>query len=74
MTLQQKLSSFLVLEGSWIVWLLLGFTIGGAPLFFQRAFHLVGSTWRHRDKPRRRRRDVAPARGVEVTQPGFAVC
>jgi hypothetical protein len=42
--LQQKLTSFAVLEGGWITWLFLGLATGGAALFIDHAIYLL----RHR--------------------------
>jgi hypothetical protein len=75
MTLQQKIASFAILEGGWIVWLLLGFSMGGVALLLQRAVILLADrslTWRR--KAGQRGRDAGPADVVQLSRSGFAQC
>ena len=65
MQLQEKLTTFAVLEGSWIVWLLLGFAMGGAGLFFQRVIYLVTHRSRRADRE---------LRGIQTSNPGLSAC
>lgn len=71
MDLQNRLTNFAIMEGSWIVWLLVGFSMGGLAMFAQRACSLV-STWRQ--TRRSRRLDAPRAGGVLLSNPGLSQC
>ena len=75
MNLQQKLTSFAILEGGWIVWLLLGFSMGGLAMLLQRAAILLSDrNWRWWHKGRQRGRDAGRASVVQLSRSGFAQC
>jgi hypothetical protein len=75
MNLQQRITSFAILEGGWIVWLLLGFSLGGVALLLQRAVILLADRrWTGRRKGGQRGRDAGQADVVQLSRSGFAQC
>ena len=69
-----RLTTYLILQAGWISWLLLGFTMGGTAVLLQRAYYLVTRWWRRRMRARRRLRDAAWGRVVEMSSPGLSIC
>lgn len=48
MDIQRKITDFVVVDASWIIWLLIGFSMGGLAVVLQRALYLIGTTrWLH---------------------------
>ncbi len=80
MELQQRLTSFAILEGSWIMWLLVGFSMGGTVMFLQRAYYLICSSVRRRRRRAQAHRaaaragDVGVASVVHMSSPGLSLC
>ena len=71
----QKVTSFAILEGGWLTWIVMGFVLGGSVLMIQRAVGLI-ATWAadRKDRARLRGRDAGPGRGVQPVAPGTAPC
>jgi hypothetical protein len=74
MNLRQRLTNFTALQSGWIAWLFLGYAMGGAAVFLQRAIHLVLRAGRRRIRARRRLHDALLATSVELSNSGFAPC
>ena len=41
MSIHQRLTAFAITEARWITWLLVGFSIGGVAVLFERAVYLI---------------------------------
>jgi biopolymer transport protein ExbB/TolQ len=42
--IQQKLAAFFIVQSTWIMWLLLGLSMGGLAVVIERAVYLISTT------------------------------